>query len=59
MKKFDPYKITKKHDSKNAYEAEFLDGIHIFQIFNATDLIEYHDDGADEGLMVDMSNSYF
>ena len=44
MKKFGPYKILKKHDSRNAYEVELLDGIHIFTIFNIEDLIEYHDD---------------
>ena len=53
MKKFGPYKILKKHDSGNAYDVELLDGIHISLIFNIVDLIEYHDDGADEGLMLD------
>ena len=53
MKKFGPYKILKKHDSKNAYEVEFPDGIHISPIFNITDLTKYHDDGADEGLMLE------
>ena len=43
----------KKHDSGNAYEAELLDGIHISPIFNIVDLIEYHDDGIDEGLMLE------
>ena len=32
---------------------EFPDGIHISPIFNIVDLIEYHDDGADEGLMLE------
>ena len=30
-----------------------LDGIHISPIFNIADLIEYHDDGADEGLILE------
>ena len=38
MKKFGPYKILKKHDSGNAYEVEFLDGIHISPIFNIAEL---------------------
>ena len=29
------------------------DGIHISPIFNIADLIEYHDDGVDEGLMLE------
>ena len=53
MKKFGPCKIMKKHDSENAYEVEFLDGIHISPIFNIVDLIEYHDDGVDEWLMLE------
>ena len=53
MKKFSPCKILKKHDSGNAYEVEFLDGIHISPIFNIANLIEYHDDSADEGLMLE------
>ena len=53
MKKFGPYKILKKHDSGNAYEVELPDGIHISPIFNIVDLIEYHDDGADEGLTLE------
>ena len=52
MKKFGPYKILKKHDSGNAYEVELLDGIHISPIFNIIDLMEYHDDGANEGLIL-------
>ena len=52
MKKFGPYLILKKHDSGNAYEVEFLDGIHIYPIFNIVDLTGYHD-GADEGLMLE------
>ena len=53
MKKFRPYKILKKHDSRNAYEVELPDGIHIFPIFNIADLTEYHDDGINEGLMLE------
>ena len=53
MKKFGPCKILKKHDSGNAYEVELPDGIHISPIFNIADLTEYHDDGADEGLMLE------
>ena len=53
MKKFFPYKILKKHDSGNAYEVEVSDGIYISPIFNIADLTEYHDDGADEELMLE------
>ena len=53
MKKFGPCKILKKHDSRNAYEVEMPDGIHIFPIFNIADLTEYHDDGIDEWLMLE------
>ncbi len=53
MKKFGPCKILKKHDSRNAYEVEFPDGIDISPIFNITNLTEYHDDGADEDLMLE------
>ena len=53
MKKCGPYKILKKHESGNAYEVELPDGIHICPIFNITNLTEYHDDGADEGLMLE------
>ena len=53
MKKFGPCKILKKHDSGNAYEVELPDGIHISPIFNIAELIEYHDDGVDEGLMLE------
>ena len=42
-----------EHESGNAYEVELLDGIHISPIFNIVDLIEYHGDGADEGLMLE------
>ena len=48
-----PYKILKKHDSRNAYKVELPDGIHISPISNIADLIEYHDDGVDEGLMLE------
>ena len=37
----------------NAYEVELLDGINISPIFNITDLIEYHDDDADDRSMLD------
>ena len=53
MKKIGLYKILRKHDSGNAYEVEFLDGIHISPIFNIANLTKYHDDGADEGLMLE------
>ena len=49
MKKFGPCKILKKHDSGNAYEMKFPDGIHISHYFNVVDLIGYHDDGVDDG----------
>ena len=32
---------------------EFPDGIHISPIFNIVDLIEYHDNGIDEELMLE------
>ena len=53
MKKFGPCKFLMKYDSENAYEVEFSDGIHISPIFNIVDLIEYHDDGVDEELMLE------
>ena len=53
MQKFGPSKILKKHDLGNAYEVEFLDGIHIYPIFNIENLKKYHDDGAYEGLMLE------
>ena len=53
MKKFGPYIILKKHDLGNAYEVELLDGIYISPIFNIANLIEYHDDGVDEGLTLE------
>ena len=53
MKKFGPYKILKKNDSRNAYEVELPDGIQISLIFNITDLKKYRDDGADEELMLE------
>ena len=53
MKKFGPCKFLRKHDSRNAYEVELPDGIHIPPIFIFLDLIEYHDDGADEELMLE------
>ena len=53
MKKFGPCKILRKHDSGNAYEVELPDGIHISPIFNIVDLTKYHDDGVDEGLMLE------
>ena len=34
-------------------EIWLLDGIHISPIFNIVELTEYHDDGADEGLMLE------
>ena len=43
----------KKHDSGNAYEVELLDGIQISPIFNIADLTEYHDDGANEELVLE------
>ena len=54
MKKFGPCKILKKHDSGNAYEVEFPNGIHISPIFNIENLSEYHDDGVDEELILDL-----
>ena len=53
MNKYGPYKILKKYDSRNAYEVELPDGIHISRILNIVDLTKYHDDGADEGLTLE------
>ena len=53
MKKFGPYKILKKYDSRNTYEVEFPYGIHISPIFNIVDLTKYHDDGVEEKLMLE------
>ena len=53
MKKFGPCEILKKHDSGNAYEVEFLDGIHISTTLNVLEFIEYHADGVDEELMLE------
>ena len=52
MKKFGSCKILKKHDSGNAYEVELPNEIHISPIFNIVDLKKYHDDGANEDLML-------
>ena len=53
MKKFGPCKILKKHDSRNAYDMEFPEGVHISSVFNIVDLTEYHDDGVNKGLMLE------
>lgn len=53
MKKFSPCKILKKHDSGNVYEVEFSYGIHISPIFNIVDLTKYHEDGAEEELILE------
>ena len=53
MKKFGPCKILKKHDLGNAYEVELPDGIHISSILNIANLTKYHDDGADEEMMLE------
>ena len=52
MNKFCPCKILNKHDSRNAYEVEFPNGIHISHILNIEDLKKYHDDGIEEELML-------
>jgi hypothetical protein len=38
MKKIEPCKILKKHDSGNAYEVELPNEIHFSPIFNILDL---------------------
>ena len=53
MKKFGPYKILKKHDSRNAYEVELPDGIHIALIFNVAYSKKYHDYGVDEEFLLE------
>ena len=45
MKKFGPCKIVKIHDSRNAYEVEFLVELNISQIFNILYLTEYYEGG--------------
>ena len=43
VKKFGPYKIVKRHDSRNAYEVELPAKLNISPIFNISDLIEYYE----------------
>ena len=45
MKKFGPWKIVNKHDSRNAYEVDLSAKLNISPIFNISDLIEYYDGG--------------
>ena len=45
MKKFRPFKIVKRHDSKNTYEVEFPIELNISPVFNILDLIEYYEGG--------------
>ena len=51
--KFGPYKILEKHDPRNAYEVELLDGIYISPIFNIANLTKYHDDGVEDEFMLE------
>ena len=39
--------------TQKMHEVEFLDGIHISPILNIAYLTKYHDDGADEKLMLE------
>ena len=45
MKKFGPYKIVKKHDSRNAYELELSAELNISPVFNISNLTEYYEGG--------------
>ena len=45
MKKFGPFKIVKRHDSRNAYEVELHAKLNISLVFNISDLEEYHEGG--------------
>ena len=45
MKKFEPYKIVKRHDSRNAYEVELPTELNISPVFNILDLIEFYEGG--------------
>lgn len=52
VKKFGPYKILKKHDSGNAYEVELPYEVNISPVFNISDLIEYHEGGIEDALVI-------
>ena len=45
MKKFGPFKIVKRHDSRNAYEVELPADLNILLVFNISNLIEYYEGG--------------
>ena len=45
MKKFEPCKIVKIHDSRNAYEVELPNELNISPVFNILYLTEYYEGG--------------
>ena len=45
MKKFEPCKIVKRHDSRNAYEVELPADLNISPVFNISNLTEYYEGG--------------
>ena len=48
MKKFGPCKMVKMHDSRNAYEVEFLVELNISPVFNISNLREFYGGDRDE-----------
>lgn len=48
MNKFGPYKIVKRHDSRNAYEVEFPIELNISLVFKILNLIEYYEEGYED-----------
>ena len=45
MKKFGPYKIVKRHDSRNGYEVDLLVKLNISPVFNILELTKYYERG--------------
>ena len=49
MKKFELYKVVKRHDSRNAYELELSTKLNISSVFNISVLTNYYEgDHGDE-----------
>ena len=53
MRNFGPCKISRKFDSRNAYEVEFFDDMDISPIFNIVDLHGYYEFEDDEVVVID------
>ena len=53
MRKFGPYKILRKFDSRNTYEVELPNDIDISPIFNFFVLHEYYESKDDEVSITD------